>query len=69
MKLAHNRCWGCKTEWHDYPGAFAQLDPNQCPKCGGLYWDWLNYSEFDLSKAKPQPPGEAPTRRDDGRPR
>lgn len=53
MKLAHNRCRACKHEWHDGPGQFATVTgPNnriECPKCGSLYWDWLNY-QSDFAK-------------------
>lgn len=43
MKLAHNRCNNCGHEWKDRPGKFAEYQT--CPKCGSLYWTWLNYQK------------------------
>lgn len=37
---ARYRCQGCKHEWDQAAG------PTQCPKCGHLYLDWLNYEEL-----------------------
>lgn len=38
---AHNRCSRCDHEWFDRPVGFARHF--ECPKCGSLYWVWLDY--------------------------
>ena len=37
---AHLRCQKCGHEWREKPG------PTQCPECGHLYIDWLNFEEM-----------------------
>lgn len=38
---ARNRCAQCGHEWRDRPVGFARH--YECPRCGSLYWEWLNY--------------------------
>lgn len=35
--IAHLKCQNCLRQWHRVPG------PHECPFCGHLYIDWLNY--------------------------
>ena len=39
-QLAKFKCKSCQQEWQSKPG------PTQCPFCGGLYIDWVNYAEM-----------------------
>ena len=43
-KIAHNKCLKCEYEWFDYPGTLANYYKDGCPKCGSIYWKWLNYN-------------------------
>lgn len=33
------RCRACGLVYKEFPG------PTQCPKCGGLYIDWINFKQ------------------------
>jgi len=35
-------CLACGWEWRMSPGARG-WPISCCPKCGGLYWEWLSY--------------------------
>lgn len=37
--IADYRCKGCGHEF----SALAGPENGQCPSCGGIYLDWLNY--------------------------
>jgi DNA-directed RNA polymerase subunit M/transcription elongation factor TFIIS len=39
-ELALNRCCRCSYEWRDLPFGHARHDT--CPKCGSVYWQWLD---------------------------
>jgi len=49
MRIAHNKCWSCGTEWHKRYRGGDPMDPwsfgipVHCPKCGHNYSTWLNY--------------------------
>jgi ssDNA-binding Zn-finger/Zn-ribbon topoisomerase 1 len=38
---AGNRCCRCHYEWRDLPFGNARHDT--CPKCGSVYWRWLDF--------------------------
>ena len=42
---ALNRCCRCSFEWKDEP--FGNAKHHACPKCGSVYWQWLNYERRD----------------------
>jgi uncharacterized protein with PIN domain len=44
MQFADNECMKCKHRWLDRPGVYAEFQ--ECPKCGSLYWKWLNFEDF-----------------------
>lgn len=39
--LAHYRCQGCGLEYEDKPGIQAD-----CPRCGGAFFEWVNFKEW-----------------------
>ncbi len=54
-KNAHYRCSFCSQEYWFYPGAAGPRyfvegneyrDPNICPTCESIDFEWLNYDEF-----------------------
>ncbi len=40
---ALNRCCKCSYEWNDEP--FGHAKYHGCPKCGSVYWLWLDYEQ------------------------
>jgi hydrogenase maturation factor HypF (carbamoyltransferase family) len=40
-ETALNLCSRCRYEWQDLPFGHARHDA--CPKCGSVYWQWLDY--------------------------
>lgn len=47
-KTAHYHCLHCHHEWWWYPGPIRDQIPNICPRCGGDYFRWLDYSEEEF---------------------
>ena len=52
---AKYRCVKCKHEFVGYPGPnqgwknlHEPSNPTQCPECGHIYLEWLNYGEYKL---------------------
>lgn len=47
LRQAKNRCNDdkCRHEWVDWPGSYA-VHYDGCPRCGSLYWTWLNADEW-----------------------
>jgi len=45
--VARNRCCQCGHEWQDRPMGYAQH--HTCPKCGSVYWEWLDYRKPDTA--------------------
>ncbi len=44
-----NRCCRCRYEWPDKP--FGHAVREACPKCGSVYWLWLNYEDESVADA------------------
>jgi uncharacterized paraquat-inducible protein A len=42
---ALNRCCRCDYEWRDLPFGHARYAA--CPKCGSVYWQWLDFERRD----------------------
>ena len=42
---ALNRCCRCGYEWQDRP--FGDARYHACPKCGSVYWLWLNFDQWE----------------------
>jgi ssDNA-binding Zn-finger/Zn-ribbon topoisomerase 1 len=40
---ALNRCCRCSFEWQDEP--FGNAKHHACPRCGSVYWLWLDYEQ------------------------
>ena len=40
---AANRCCDCSHEWQDLPFGHARF--HACPRCGSVYWRWLDYAD------------------------
>ena len=41
------RCCKCKSEFVVQPGAHPHA---ACPRCNSLYYEWLDYEEFDIGE-------------------
>lgn len=54
MIAAHYFCLACQFEWLDRPGAHGH-SIHGCPRCGDLYFEWMNYREKEkwLTKSIP----------------
>lgn len=51
---AKYKCVKCEHEFVGYPGNDQNWmtpnnpDPTQCPECGNIYVQWLNYEDYKL---------------------
>ena len=54
LTVAHNyRCRKCKHTFMEVMAHPRTFD--ECPKCGHLYWDWLNWPQVEAMKKKTVP--------------